>query len=388
MAGDRAPRLPHLPAAAQSDHADQWWTDEVSEHFQQFYKDLLDGKRPKLALMTPPQHGKSKAVNDFVAWLAGVNPDLKVIFSSYSDELGARANVELQRAIKSPAFKGIFGRTVVGFDNWVCNQSLIEYADYRGSFRNVTIQGGVTGFALDLGVIDDYTKDRAEANSPGVRQKVWEWFVDVFQTRMSKNSGLLVVCTRWHIDDLLGRYLDRHANDMTVKVLRYPAIAEADTDFRDQGEALFPDFKPLDLLLERKHEMSIGSWEAEYQQNPIIVGGGQLPIEKLKVVQTFERSRIASSVRYVDKAGTVSDDAAYSAFVLMHLMQDKTYVIEHVMRGRWSALEREEKLKELCQNDQRTCPRLSGVGGTGAGFRRQGICGVNYTKSCADHRLC
>jgi hypothetical protein len=241
-----------------------WWTHEVSGHFQQFYKDLIDGKRPKLALMAPPQHGKSKAVSDFIAWLAGVNPDLKVIFSSYSDELGARANVELQRAIRSEVFQGIFGRTVTGIDNWVCNQSLIEYADYRGSFRNVTIQGGVTGFALDLGVIDDYTKDRAEANSPGTRQKVWEWFTDVFSTRMSKTSGLLIVCTRWHVDDLLGRYLERHANDHSVKVLRYPAVAEEDTKFRYKGQALFPEFKPIELLLERKMEMSIGSWEADY----------------------------------------------------------------------------------------------------------------------------
>jgi hypothetical protein len=145
---------------------ENWWTDEVGGKFQTFYKDLIAGKRPKLALMAPPQHGKSKAVNDFTTWLAGVNPDIKVIFTSYSDELGARANVELQRAFRSPTFRGIFGRTVTGIDNWVCNQSLIEYADYRGSFRNVTIQGGVTGFALDLGIIDDYTKDRAEANSP------------------------------------------------------------------------------------------------------------------------------------------------------------------------------------------------------------------------------
>ena len=76
----------------------------------------------------------------------------------------------------------------------------------------------------------------------------------------------------------------------------------------------------------------------------------------MKVVQTFARENIVSSVRYVDKAGTVSDDAAYSAFVLMHVMKDKTYVIEHVLRGRWSALEREEKLKALCEADNRTCP--------------------------------
>jgi hypothetical protein len=333
-----------------------WWTIEINRHLKEFYKDLKAGKRPKLALMAPPQHGKSKAVNDFTAWVAGVNPNIKVIFTSYSDELGARANVELQRAIKSPMFSAIFGRTVIGLENWVCNQSLIEYSGYKGSFRNVTIQGGVTGFSLDLGIIDDYVKDRAEANSATTRQKVWEWFVDVFQTRMSKDSALLIVCTRWHVDDLLGRYLERNSDLTNLKVLRYPAIAEEDTDFRAKGVALFPEFKPLDLLLERKHEMSIGSWEAEYQQHPVLLGGGQLPVDKLRVVPSFARENIMSSVRYVDKAGTVSDDAAYSAFVLMHVMKDKTYVIEHIERGRWAALEREDRLKTVCQNDNLTCP--------------------------------
>ena len=79
---------------------------------------MIAGRRPNLALMTPPQHGKFRAVSDFIAWLAGVNPDIKM-FASYSDELGAHANTELQRAIKSDAFKSMFGRIVVGIDNWV-----------------------------------------------------------------------------------------------------------------------------------------------------------------------------------------------------------------------------------------------------------------------------
>ena len=331
-----------------------WWTVEINRYLKEFYKDLKAGKRPKLALMAPPQHGKSKAVNDFTAWVAGVNPNIKVIFTSYSDELGNRANVELQRAIKSPMFNAIFGRTVIGLENWVCNQSLIEYSGYKGSFRNVTIQGGVTGFSLDLGIIDDYVKDRAEANSATTRQKVWDWFVDVFQTRMSKDSALLIVCTRWHVDDLLGRYLDRNPELENLKVLRYPAIAEAATDFRVKGEALFPEFKPLELLLERKHEMSLGSWEAEYQQWPVILGGGQIPIEKLTVLPNFHPNDAVASVRYIDKAGTVSDDAAYTAMVLMHLLKNRTYVIGDVVRGRWSALQREDKLKAVAMADNAT----------------------------------
>jgi phage terminase large subunit-like protein len=108
--------------------------------------------------------------------------------------------------------------------------------------------------------------------------------------------------------------------------------------------------------MERKMEMSIGSWEAEYMQDPIIAGGGQLPVDKLKTVDFFARENIVSSVRYVDKAGTVSDAAAYTAAVLMHVMKDKTYVIEHIMRGRWNALDRESRLKQVCEDDQRNCP--------------------------------
>jgi hypothetical protein len=51
--------------------------DEIADHLQQFYYDLIAGKRPKLALMTGPQHGKSWAVADFAAWAAGQNPGAK-----------------------------------------------------------------------------------------------------------------------------------------------------------------------------------------------------------------------------------------------------------------------------------------------------------------------
>ena len=44
--------------------------------------------------------------------------------------------------------------------------------------------------------------------------------------------------TRWHADDLLGRYLEHEKN---VRIIRYPAIAERDEPFRNKGEPLFAD---------------------------------------------------------------------------------------------------------------------------------------------------
>jgi hypothetical protein len=43
---------------------------------------------------------------------------------------------------------------------------------------------------------------------------------------LSRNAGLLIIATRWHVDDLLGRLLDKFGDK--VRVLRYPALAEHD----------------------------------------------------------------------------------------------------------------------------------------------------------------
>jgi hypothetical protein len=80
---------------------------------------------------------------------------------------------------------------------------------------------------------------------------------------------------------LLGRGLQTLPD---FKVLRYPATAEQDEPHRRKGEALFQELKPLDYLLSRKDELPQSSWESLYQQNPMIVGGGQLPIEKLNIL--------------------------------------------------------------------------------------------------------
>ena len=148
-----------------------WFLQEVAEAFQQFYDDLEAGKRPKLALMTPPQHGKSFTVEDFISWVAGRNPDIKTIFASYSDDLGARANLGVQRTIMNPLYQSTFFKTNIGEAGWMLNSTLIEFCHHKGSFRNTTVGGPINGMALDLGIIDDPVKGRAEASSKAMRPK-------------------------------------------------------------------------------------------------------------------------------------------------------------------------------------------------------------------------
>jgi hypothetical protein len=176
-----------------------WWVERIAVELQLFYEDLVAGRRPKLALMAPPQHGKSWAAEDFIAWIAGKNPDLKTIYASFSEDLGILRNVNLQRMMQCERYRRAFPDTRVNAPGWQCNTSLIEYAGHAGSFRNTTVGGSINGLELHLGVLDDPVKGRAEASSKPTRDHTWEWFADDWCSRFAADSGMLVIMTRWHV---------------------------------------------------------------------------------------------------------------------------------------------------------------------------------------------
>jgi hypothetical protein len=189
---------------------------QLTAELYQFYLKLVAGERPKLAISCPPQHGKSWAAEDFIAWVAGRHPDWKTIYASYGENLGVLRNLNLQRLYTSRRYNEVFPELRVGEAHsrglrtvWQLNSSLIEYVDHLGSFRNTTVRGQITGMEQHLGVIDDFVKGRAEASSKVDRDKTWNWFADDFMTRMNKDSGLLVIATRWHLDDLIGRLMKK-----------------------------------------------------------------------------------------------------------------------------------------------------------------------------------
>lgn len=324
-----------------------WWQREMAKELQAFYEDLVAGRRPKLVIEAPPQHGKSKMIVEFITWIAGKNPDFKTIYTSFSERLGVRANLTAQRIYESDRFKKVFPDTKINSVGMGAaaslgatrNRDMIEYVGRDGFFRNTTVRGSITGESLDLGVIDDPIKGREEAGSETVRDKTWDWFTDDFFTRFSDDAGFLSILTRWHIDDPIGRLKLMFGDE--VKVLSYPAIATKDERFRKAGEPLFPEHKSLEFLLERKAVMASVNWEALYQQNPQIVGGEiikgewfgqykQLPIIKQRFI-------------YADTAQKTAERNDFSVFECWGKGDDgKLYLID-LIRGKWEAPELERR---------------------------------------------
>lgn len=341
------------------DTIESWWQVNAARHLQLFYEDVCNGLRPRLIINAPPQHGKSRLLRDFSLWVAGRNPDLKQLFASYSANLGTESNLYLQRGMIMPQYRNCFPKTVMpGHGSmYKCTSDLIEFVDRAGSFRNTTVNGQINGFGLDIGIIDDPIKDRAEAQSALIRDKTWIWLTDNFLARMSKDAGLVMIQTCWHVDDPTGRWIELFEN---TKVLKYSAIAEegdwtVKRGFRRTGEALFPELKPLDFLESIRKTLTEASWQSIWQQHPIVAGGGILPIDKFQVTRNIPRGDIIKSVRYWDKAGTAGK-GAFTAGVLMHRLKDGRYAIEDVTRGQWSISDRDNRIKQTAQIDKEICP--------------------------------
>jgi predicted phage terminase large subunit-like protein len=262
-------------------YLDGWFMTDLAQRFQQFYIDLRAGLRPILIIQTPSQHGKSWTVMDFVSWLVGVWPELKLIFASYSDILGVRCNLYLQRCLSNPKYRKIFPNVSACKTRGNAKKTSrhIELVDgdnklTGGEFRNTTVGGSITGESLDVGLIDDAVKGREQANSQTWSKKIWEWFTDDFSTRFSEYAGLLIIATRWTTHDLIARIQDQYKGlDIPVQIINYQAIATDDEEHRAVGDPLFPRLKSLEFLDRKKSLMSPYSWESIYQGNPSVPGG-------------------------------------------------------------------------------------------------------------------
>ncbi len=227
---------------------------------------IADGEQRYILIEMPPRHGKSMTVTEsFPSFFIGKNPTKRVIASAYSDSL-ARKFGRLNRNKLQEFGQRIFG-TKISEEKSAANNWGIS--GLRGGMIATGIGGSITGEGADLMIIDDPIKNNEEAQSPTIREKIWSEWESTLSTRLHKGASVIVVMTRWHEDDLIGRLLEKSPYKWTR--LRLPAIAEDEDDLlnREEGEALCPELGFDESWADLK-EREVGSktWASLYQQRP------------------------------------------------------------------------------------------------------------------------
>jgi predicted phage terminase large subunit-like protein len=285
------------------------------------------GRMPRLIITMPPRHGKSElASRRFPAWFMGRDPYRQLIFSTYNDDFAQDFGRSVRETMRSQAFQQVFPLCKLRAGSASADKIQTEEG---GLMKFVGRGGGLTGRGADLLIIDDPIKDREEADSKSVRDKMWSWFTEAAMTRLMPGGRVVIIMTRWHEDDLIGRLIDprnpcyNKEEAENWHILALPAIAvEGDPMKRKVGEALWPDQFPIDVL-EKIKRLNARGFSALYQGQPTPDDGDFFKRDWLKTYDS--PNQIPKNIRVYaasDHAVSVAQDADKTVLMCVGVDED------------------------------------------------------------------
>lgn len=305
--------------------------------------ELLAGTAYKrLMIVLPTQVGKSTLVNEWGSfwWLAN-RPDARIISTSYGDDLARGRGMKVRDLVAEHGYlydlHHIMARPSAR--HWTMRSG--------GGMRSVSMGRTITGFPADLMIIDDPFKDRADAESHARREAVWDWYSSTGSQRLQPDSPIIVINTRWHVEDLSGRLLQRDGKweeGGKWKVLHFPAVADpkfgADPLGRPAG-GLLPHhaIKMRDTARlarywrDKKAEQTVRDWAAMAQGDPQPVKGALVSYDLLRSLRIYDPAEMATAVKHavaIDPSGGGRDAAG---IIGGHLGDDGRMFITHDRSG-------------------------------------------------------
>lgn len=259
------------------------------------------GDLKRLIVSIPPRHSKSMHISEgFPAWFLGRNPENRIIAASHTQRLADIFSRRVRGHIQSPSWP--FPWVSMGDDSAALRDW--ELGDTEGGYLAAGVGTGITGRGADLIIIDDPHKDMAEAESPVMRENVHEWFSGTLYTRRQPGAAIIIVMTRWHSDDLVGRLLERtEQGGEEWDVVNLPAE-------NPDGSFLWEEYWPPEEY-ELAKKSSTRVWNAQYMGRPSTEGGNMLREQWFgRYAVPAQYSRVVVAYDTAEKVGLTNDYTA------------------------------------------------------------------------------
>ncbi|WP_229882179.1 terminase large subunit domain-containing protein [Streptomyces alanosinicus] len=234
------------------------------------FEQVAAGKPTRLMLTMPPRHGKSRRAARWAPlWYLRRRPEHRVMIASYSSDLADDHGRWIRDAILTHGPQ--LGISLRG-GSTAANR--FDLAGTEGGAVAAGVGGGLTGKGAHLAVVDDPIKDAAEAASPTMRKRLWDWWQAVLLTRIEPGGSVILIQTRWDVDDLAGRILAEESDRWTVIDLPALALSQDDALGRQLGAPLWPERYDADALAEIRRSVGERVWWSLYMQLPRPQEGG------------------------------------------------------------------------------------------------------------------
>jgi len=329
--------------------------DELIDILDKFEKNELTNPQTgkvvnNLIITEPPRHGKSTySTVEFPSYYIGRDPARYIMTASYNAELATDFGREVRNIVADPIFKRVFPATTLAKDS----QSAATWrTNSDGAYFGLGLGGSTSGRPANMLIIDDPYKNRPDAESPTVRKKVWEYYLSALRSRLQPThdgqpAKTIVIHTRWHPDDLIGRIqqLDEYKEGDWLHV-NFPAILD---EKLPTERALWPERFSLESL-KKIQRVNPREFQALYQQKPTLEGGNIIQSDWWQfyppdmLPESFSTLIIAADTAFKKNQGN-----DFTSIIPMALSHEGDIFILDLVKGRWSYPE--AKLRLIQQNN-------------------------------------
>ena len=261
----------------------------------------------------PPRHTKSEfASHYFPAYLVGRNPSLKILQATHTADLAVKFGRKIRDLMLMEDYEKIFDNVLINPDSKAAGKW--ETQDKRnpklkGEYYAAGVGGALAGRGADLFIIDDPHSEQ-DALNPKSMDDVYEWYTSGPRQRLQPGGSIVIVMTRWNVNDLTGRLLKDAARDPKAdqwELIELPAILPS-------GNPLWPEYWSLEEMESVKASLRGGpKWHAQYMQNPSSEEGALIKREWWKEWPNERPPEVDYIIQSYDTAFLKSELADYSA---------------------------------------------------------------------------
>lgn len=229
----------------------------------------------RVMLMLPPGSAKSTYASVvFPSWVMGREKAFETILTGWGDPICRRHGKRARQICSSAQYRALFGHQVDPNTRAAEDWQLTNFSSYKSS----GIQAGISGFRTHGLIWDDMIKGRADADSPTVRNTVWNEYVDSARSRKTPKAWEVGIGTRWHEDEHMGRILPagytgqsgfmecRDGNVWLAICMAAESERQDDPLGREPGQMIWSEWFDEDYWQDKR--MSPRSWASLYQQRP------------------------------------------------------------------------------------------------------------------------
>jgi predicted phage terminase large subunit-like protein len=277
----------------------------------QIFEDIANGKKKRVIVNIAPRHGKSELISYLApAWFLGKHPHKKVIMASHTADLAVNFGRRVRNLVGMDTYKDIFPQVELQADS----KSASRWGtNFQGEYFAIGVGGALAGRGADLFIIDDpHSEQDAKTGRPDVFLPAWEWFQSGPLQRLMPGGAIIVVMTRWSKLDLTGQIVSQMNKEEGVdqwEVVEFPAIKE-------DGEALWPEFWPVEELYAKKAALDIRYWNAQYMQNPVSEEGALIKREWWQIWEPETPPHCEFTIMSLDAAQEANNRSDYNALTV------------------------------------------------------------------------